>query len=171
MELISPTKKYEQSWREALLEFEAEKRDGFWNYPENPTTIEKYLERVENHAKGIVVDAMVSATTYWLIDNQKFVGHVNIRHRLNEKLEKCGGHIGFAIRPLERRKGYGGKILELALLKAREIGLHKVLVTCDDSNLASVKIIEKNGGVLMDKIEVDGILIRRYWIDLLDNFL
>ncbi|MEK7545304.1 MAG: GNAT family N-acetyltransferase [Patescibacteria group bacterium] len=166
MQLISPTKKYEQSWREALLELETEGTGGFWNIPEKPADIEEYIERTRNHSKGInIPDYWAPATTYWLIDEGRFVGHVNIRHSLNEKLEKKGGHVGYTIRSSARRNGYGMKILELALLKAREIGLKKVLVTCDDKNIASIKIVEKNGGILQDKIEVEGMLVRRYWIE------
>jgi predicted acetyltransferase len=83
-------------------------------------------------------------------------------------LEKKGGHIGYYIRPSQRGKGYGNLILHLSLEKARELGLKRVLVTCDDNNDASLKTIENNGGKLVDKIKGEGsvVLTRRYWIDL-----
>ncbi len=152
MHLIEPSKKYEKSWKEALAEFEAEERRGFWNVPEKPTSIDEYIKRTEDHAKGKnIPDYWVPATTYWLVDEGKFVGHVNIRHKLNDQLEKIGGHIGYAIRPSARNKGYGMKILELALPKAKQLGLQKLLVTCDESNIASQKIIEKNRGKFQEK--------------------
>lgn len=167
MKLVKPTKKYEQSWKAALAEFEAEERKGFWNVPENPTDLNEYIQRTENHSKGInLPDYWVPATTYWLIDKNEMVGHVNIRHELNEKLEKIGGNIGYTIRPKYRGQGYGTKILELAIPKAQEIGLKKALVTCDDDNVASTRIIEKNGGKLDCKFEFEGKLIRHYWINL-----
>lgn len=167
MKLVKPTKKYEKSWQAALAEFEAEERKGFWNVPDKPTDLNEYIKRTNNHSKGIdLPDYWVPATTYWLIDKDQFVGHVNIRHELNEKLQKIGGHIGFAIRPSCRQEGYGTKVLELAIPKAQKIGLAKALVTCDDDNVASARIIEKNGGKLDQKLKFEGKLIRHYWIDL-----
>lgn len=107
-------------------------------------------------------ETWVPATTYWLIHKGVFVGHTNIRHQLNEYLLKIGGNIGYYIRPSMRGKGYGTKILELALVEAKSLGLKKVLVTCEASNLFSKRVIEKNGGQFED--EVDSVL--RYWIEL-----
>lgn len=167
MRLVKPTKKYEKSWKEALQEFEVEEQRGFWNVPEKPTDLDEYIKRTKAHSKGKnLPDYWVPADTYWLIDKDQVVGHVNVRHKLTEKLKKVGGHIGYAIRPSARKKGYGRKILELALPKAKEVGLQKVLVTCDDSNVASQKIIERSKGQLQDIIEVDGEKVRRYWIEL-----
>jgi len=167
MHLVKPTPKYAESWKEALKELEAEGTKGFWNIPEKPTTIEEYIQRTKDHKEGKnLPDYWVPASTYWLIDNDIFVGHVNIRHELTEKLKKLGGHIGYAIRPTERKKGYGTKILELALKEARKIGLKRILLTCDDNNIPSQKIIEKKGGNLKDKVTVEGKVVRRYWIDI-----
>jgi predicted acetyltransferase len=167
MELIKPTKEYADSWYDALLEFNAEHRSGFWKVPTEPTDIHEYIQRTNDQEAGLnLPDYWVPATTYWLIDDGKFVGHVNVRHELTRKLEQQGGHIGYAIRPSARRKGYGSKILEIVIPKAKEIGLEKALVTCDDINIASQKIIEKNKGVLRDTIQYEGKLVRRYWIDL-----
>lgn len=166
MKLIKPTQEYEKSWKEALQEFEEEKKDGFWNVPEKPTSITEYMQRTDDHTNGInIPDNWMPATTYWLIDNEEFVGHVNIRHKLVDWSRKIGGHIGFAIRKSARKKDYGSKILKLALEKAKERGLEKVLVTCDDTNIGSRKIIEKNKGQLQDIIDVDAVAVRRYWIE------
>lgn len=89
----------------------------------------------------------VPDSTFWLVtDNNRVVGAVNIRHGLSEKLFNCGGHVGYGIRPSERRKGYATKLLALALEKTKELGINKVLVVCDQSNLASERTIIKNGG-------------------------
>jgi len=106
----------------------------------------------------------VPETSLWLIDEGEFVGSVSIRHRLTEKLLQEGGYIGYSIRPSKRKMGYGTKALELAIPVARQLGIEKILVTCNDENLASRKIIEKNGGVLEDVREVSGVIKRRYWI-------
>lgn len=67
------------------------------------------------------------------------MGAVNIRHRLNEKLLNSGGHIGYGIRPSERRKGYASVLLALTLEITRDMGLNKVLLVCDKGNVASEK--------------------------------
>ena len=83
-------------------------------------------------------------------------------------LEHEGGHIGYAIRPSERQKGYGTCILALTLEKAGDLGLNRVLLTCDTDNIGSARIIERNGGQLASRgiSNSSGKPISRYWIDL-----
>jgi len=165
MKLITPSKDYSSSWQQAIQEFLDEGVDGFWNYPEKVSTIDKYLQDIEKMQKGLdLPNGFVPASTFWLIDKNKFIGHVNIRHELNKKLSKVGGHIGYAIRPTERRKGYGSRILTLVLPKTAELGIKKALITCYDDNLASAKIIEKNGGVFQDTNLAEGKIVKRYWV-------
>lgn len=90
----------------------------------------------------------------------------SIRHRLNEHLLRIGGHIGYGIRPSERNKGYATMQLALALDKAKEMGLTRVLLTCDKYNIGSAKTIINNGGILDSEDIIDGIEIQRYWIEL-----
>jgi predicted acetyltransferase len=100
----------------------------------------------------------------------EIVGRVSIRHKLNEYLRNFGGHIGFVIRPKFRNKGYATEILTLALEISRNLGLTRVLVTCDDMNVASATVIERCGGVLENRVQKEpGILMRRYWISLNDQ--
>lgn len=110
----------------------------------------------------------VPHSTYWLVDErEEIVGAVNIRHRLSPRLLNSGGHIGYGIRPSERRKGYATALLALALDKTRELGLGKVLVVCDKGNTGSEKTILKNGGRLESEYaEEDGNVVRRFWIEL-----
>lgn len=110
----------------------------------------------------------VPHSTYWLVDEwEKIVGAVNIRHRLNARLLNSGGHIGYGIRPSERRKGYAAALLALALDKTRELGLEQVLVVCDKGNIGSERTIVKNGGRLESEYtEDDGNVVRRFWIGL-----
>jgi len=167
MRLERPSRTYEQSWRDALLEFANERVTGFWNYPFPPVDIDEYIGRDSDNLVGKnLPDGWVPATTFWLIDHDSFIGHVQIRHTLNERLEEHGGHIGYAIRPAERLKGYGSKILELALPEAKKIGIRMALIMCDDSNAGSARIIEKNGGVLKDKAVFEGRTIRKYLIEI-----
>jgi predicted acetyltransferase len=167
MRLIEPSKEFEESWHEALAEFQAEGRKGFWNREKEPTSLEDYILLTSQNSKGEnVPEGWVPSSTFWLIDNGEFVGHTNLRHTLNESLKEIGGHIGYYIRPSARGKGYGTKILELALIEAKKLGIQKVLVSCNEDNLASKRVIEKNKGLLQDRIAKDGEPFLRFWIDL-----
>jgi predicted acetyltransferase len=110
----------------------------------------------------------VAASVFWLVDGETYVGRVNMRHRLNPRLRRVGGHIGYEIRPSMRRRGYGAQALALAMERARDIGLRRVLLVCADDNIGSQRIIEANGGVLEGTFRVRerSEPIRRYWIDL-----
>ena len=99
-------------------------------------------------------------------DRNIFVGAVSIRHYLNDKLLKTGGHIGDGIRPGERRKGYATAMIALALEECKKLGITRVLMCCDKNNIGSAKSIIKNGGVLENEIEEDGHIEQRYWIQL-----
>ncbi len=129
-----------------------------------------YLELVHNMARGINLrDGFVPMTSYWLtLQGKIIIGESRLRHYLNSELEIEGGHIGYAIRPAMRRLGYGTKILALTLEKARELGLQRVLVTCDTENTGSARIIEKNDGRLENYAisPESGKQISRYWIEI-----
>lgn len=112
-------------------------------------------------------ERMVNSSTFWLIaDDRKLVGAVNIGHRLNKYLLEIGGHIGYGIRPSERRKGYATELLRQALKIIEGYGITKVRVTCDKDNIGSAKTIIKNGGIMESEAIIDGVEIQRYWIDL-----
>ena len=112
--------------------------------------------------------------TYFLIrkNDNKLIGMINIRHHLSPKMLVHGGHIGYGIRPTERRKGYNKINLYLGLLKAlEEFNLDKVMLDCDVKNLGSDKTIQALGGVLKrtDIDDYDGALTNVYWINTKDS--
>ena len=109
----------------------------------------------------------VPDSTFFCLDTERniFVGAVNIRHYLNEKLLHDGGHIGDGIRPSERGKGYGTQMIALALQECDRLGIRRVLMCCDRDNVASARTIQKNGGILKKKIDDDGVPVQRYWIE------
>ena len=109
---------------------------------------------------------LVPDSTFFCLDTDRniFVGAVNIRHCLNDGLLKSGGHIGDGIRPSERGKGLGTAMIALALEECDKLGIKDVLMCCDDDNIASARTIEKNGGVLENKVTDDDVTVRRYWI-------
>ena len=107
-------------------------------------------------------------TTYVLTDE---IGHIYgmscLRHCLKGDLINIGGHVGYAIRPSERGKGYGTIQLRLVLEKALELGIKEVLVTCRENNIGSKLTMEKCVGhpdTLVDS-RYPGIKEYRYWID------
>lgn len=134
----------------------------------DPTNFPLMLEKLDGFSKGIGVEKNhVEHSTYWLVDNNRVIGAVNIRHRLNDYLKKFDGHIGGGIRPSDRLKGYATTMLSLSLEITREMGMNKVLITCNKDNISSEKTIIKNGGVFeSEEIESDGNIVRRFWIEL-----
>jgi len=138
----------------------------------------RYLQLLNDEAAGInLKQNRVAHTIYWLMDQDDqgeliWLGRVDIRHQLTPYLKKIGGHIGYVIRPTARRQGYGSLILKLALAKVRQgqpsIDTPNALVTCDEGNLASQKIIEKNGGIYINTVKQKLPLPkkRRYWLPL-----
>jgi predicted acetyltransferase len=167
MKLIEPSLQFIESYKSALAEFEQEGISGFWKFFGPVDDAETYLRKIRRYEhKGKLPDDLVPATVYWLVEGDEFIGHVSIRHALNAALEKQGGHIGYAIRPSKQQQGYGSRLLALALPKAKEIGIKKALLTCDKSNVASRKIIEKNAGMLSDEISVNGKKVLRFWLQL-----
>lgn len=126
---------------------------------------EYYLANLEvkDDAVGLVPDS-----TFFCLDEEQdiFVGAVNIRHHLNEGLLLNGGHIGDGVRPSQRRKGVATQMIALALEKCRALGIERVLMVCNKDNIGSAKSIQNNGGVLENEVEVAGVIVQRYWIDL-----
>ncbi|GCF95726.1 acetyltransferase [Enterococcus florum] len=112
----------------------------------------------------------VSATTFFAVReaDQKIIGLVDLRHHIQHPiLQEYGGHIGYAVRPSERRKGYAKQMLELVLQEAKKIGLTKVMVSCLEDNPGSEKTILANQGKLREKKRHSNEKnIHIYWIDL-----
>jgi predicted acetyltransferase len=129
-----------------------------------------FLHLLADRARGVNLPVgFVPEGVYWLVrDGVTVLGTTGLRHVLTPTLEDVGGHIGYAIRPSERRKGYGTRILALALQRAQARGLDRVLVTCDTDNIGSARIIEKNGGKLASQgfSSISQTHVSRYWIEL-----
>lgn len=127
---------------------------------------EKYCENLE--VKDTKGGRLVPDSTFFCLDEERniMVGAVNIRHYLNEALLLNGGHIGDGVRPSERRKEIATKMIGLALEECKKLGIDKVLMVCDKSNIGSAKSIINNGGVLENEVTVDGVVEQRYWIEL-----
>ncbi|HOJ32682.1 MAG TPA: GNAT family N-acetyltransferase [Candidatus Hydrogenedentes bacterium] len=128
-----------------------------------------YLRRVDQIARGISLPVgIVQQTLFWLVrDDKSIVAMGRLRHYLTPALEKEGGHIGYTVRPSERRKGYGTLLCALLIQEARNrLGLSRVLITCDSDNIGSARIIQKNGGCFENEVISDwsGKPVSRFWV-------
>ena len=111
----------------------------------------------------------VPSTTYFAVrkSDNKLVGVIDLRHHINHPiLGTWGGHCGYTVRPSERGKGYAKEMLRLNIQNAKALGINKLLITCYPSNKASEKVIRANGGVYEKTVDVDGIRIQRFWIEI-----
>jgi predicted acetyltransferase len=125
-----------------------------------------YMQMHENRRRGLDLPPDRVPGTFLVAEvDGEIVGRVSIRHELNEFLTDRGGHIGYGVRPAHRRRGYAGEILRQSLVVARAAGVGDVLITCDEQNVASRKVIERQGGKFEDaRVDDEGTSIRRYWI-------
>lgn len=130
---------------------------------------ETWLEKIQRDIdSNTCEEGRVPATqylTYRKSDN-KLVGMIQIRHKLNDYLLQFGGHIGDSVRPSEQGKGYATEQISLALEKCKELNIYKVLITCKKTNIASARTIIKNNGIFENEVDNNGDIMQRYWIDL-----
>ena len=133
----------------------------------------EYLEVLADQERGVnLPPAFVPSTFLFAFVGPRIVGRVSIRHSLNEFLERVGGHIGYVVVPEFRRRGYATEMLRMSLAIANEnLGIQRVLVTCDDDNVGSIRTIEKCGGVLENIVRGPDLQKpkRRYWIEATPN--
>ena len=132
----------------------------------------EWLELVRSYMDPATLpEGRVLATQFLAVreTDGKVVAMVQVRHYFNEYLEKYAGHIGYSVRPSERRKGYAKEQLRLCLIWCREtLGLDKVLISCEPDNPASRGAILANGGVYESTVHEPGedIDLELYWITL-----
>jgi len=175
IKLIDGDEKYLKEYKEAYIQSLQKVNEGIIKKHDlmfvNPDEVDIIQKMKDNRDKTKLKPNYVPSYDYFIVDDDKFIGRISIRTELTPVLLEYGGNIGYGIHPKYWKQGYGASALKLGLEKAKEIGLYdKVLLTCDDDNIGSYRIIEKNGGILENKVMVrdedEIFLIRRYWINL-----
>jgi len=162
-----------QEHRQALLDFTTEFIDAGEEHipgflPDPGWTFELTVRGFEDQSNGVgLPEGWVPGTTRFLTHDGRILGVFNLRHRLTDGLRQFGGHVGYSVRPAERRHGHGTKLLLGAMSLARQLGIERLLVTCDRDNVASARVIVTCGGRLEDCRQVEELgEVCRYWIDL-----
>ena len=170
--LIKLSKEYEQQLGEMIDEWKLDQQVNHTDtspyviFKNDYHDFDNYLNKLE--IKEPLPEGYVPDSVFFLLDEERnrLLGAVNIRHYLNDYLLKYGGHIGDGVRPSERRKGYATEMIRLALIECKKLGIDRVLITCNASNIGSKKSIIKNGGVLENVVNNNGEPLERYWIDI-----
>lgn len=132
-------------------------------------TFEEWYAAICDNAKEETArEGRVPATTLLAIsrEDNRVIGMIDIRHRLNDYLLQFGGHIGYSVRESERQKGYATQMLRLALLECQKMSMDTVLVTCYKDNIPSAKTILRNHGALENEVQEGDKWTQRYWISL-----
>jgi len=168
LQFLTPTVDLEAEYRAFVAEFVAREEPAmYYRLPDGDFA--EFVAQLEREARGEgLPDWAVPQNVYWAVCGGRLVGVLKLRHRLTPALETYGGNIGYFVRPSARGQGHATRMLMLALGRARALGLTRVLLTCDIDNLASARVMVKNGGVrTTDGANPDtGQRIARYWITL-----
>ncbi len=157
----------EVAFKKAVREFAADSDWGFAFDFDEDANFAEYTAHLKRGKQGLdLPDGWVPATYLVGIVERRIVGRISLRHELNEFLREREGHVGYGVVPSSRRKGYATEMLNATLPLARELGINRLLVTCDDDNVGSIGVIEGCGGVLEDVRKLDGMVVpkRRYWL-------
>lgn len=171
--LVKPDITYYEQYNEMMAEWNASKtRIAPWFLDVPFESIEDFawfIRMLDNCEHGIVDKKFSATTSYFVVDKEgKLIGATSLRHYLTVENYQTWGHIGYGVRPSERRKGYAVKMLQLMLQEAEAKKRRKVLLGVYEGNVGSWKTIEKCGGVLENTVCVEGDdePIRRYWINI-----
>ena len=168
MDIIALGLEHERELQAFVNEFAASGEDQIPAFlPDPEWSFEETVAGFAKQSRGEgLPEGWVPGTTRFLVHEGRIIGLFNLRHRLTEFLHRFGGHVGYSVRPSERRNGYGTILLEAAKDLARDMKIERLLVTCDPQNVASVGVIKKCGGVFEDRFYYEPLEhdVCRYWI-------
>ncbi|NGN96366.1 GNAT family N-acetyltransferase [Grimontia sp. S25] len=170
MKLVTPSSGYEKAFHAFYDDFSKNDPENANYYQAAKVDFSGYIQSLLDESKGINLrEGFVPCSHFWLVDSeQNILGAIRVRHHIdNDFLALECGHIGYDIAPSHRRKGHGTTMLKLALPRAKSLSISKVLITADEDNLASQKIIKANGGQYENTIvgKVNNWRIARYWVE------
>lgn len=144
--LIEPSRALTHSFQDAL----AERGTHLSN-----EDVSEYVAHSKDASLGLNLrSGEVVRTEYWLQEGEKYIGRIQIRKKPSGRFPDIASHVYYEVRPSEQGKGYGNLLLSFGILKARHLGMNELLIVCDESNTASRKIIERNGGILKKRVPV-----------------
>ena len=115
----------------------------------------------------VLAPGRVPSSQFWLVSDGRLLGCSRLRHSLTPDLTYEGGHVGYDIRPSARGRGFGTTLLSLTKQRAAAMGIARLRITCDVDNKASIRVIEKNGGILDAVVpsRMRDKMIRQYWVE------
>jgi len=173
VQIVPLQMKHKQALKEFVADFTVAGEDSIPAFLPNPDwSFEAMVREFDKQSRGEdLPDGWVPGTTRFLEHDGRLLGLFNLRHRLTDNLRLFGGHVGYSVRPSDRKKGYGTLLLESAKQEARQLGIDRVLVTCSPTNIGSAAVITKCGGKLQDTFfhEPMGHEVSRYWIELKES--
>lgn len=161
--LEEPSVMYVDSFFVAMAEFEVEGR------PQVPAGMRTdqfsaYVEGLHDLAAGRnLPTGYIPSKEFWIIDGDGYAGRIILGLSYYPSPERLGHHVGYAVRPSKRRRGYATQALRLMLEEANKLGIYRLMPTCGQDNVASRKVIEANGGVMLPQPnsgEADGSELR-----------
>ncbi|HCE2343221.1 TPA: GNAT family N-acetyltransferase [Vibrio parahaemolyticus] len=169
MELVVPSLEFESAFASFYDDVAKNDAENAEYYYEGKSDFPRYVQCLLDESKGVnLPEGYVPCSHFWLVNTDKTIlGAIRVRHNIeNEFLSLEAGHIGYDIAPSSRGEGKGKLMLKLVLPKAKELGIDQALVTADEDNYASRKVIEANGGqfekIVMGKVFPNP--LARYWI-------
>jgi len=169
--IVFPSAAYRAAFINMALDYrQSDDRRYFKEITKYGFDFDDYVIRLNRNALGIgLEEGLTPYTTYWLMDDNKDIiyGVSRLRHKLNAISQKEGGHIGYDVPPSLRNNGYATELLRQTIIKARSMGITRLLMTCDSDNIRSARVIEKNGGIIENQVisDITRKLVSRYWID------
>ena len=170
-ELVAPTTELHEAWLASHDEWGAGvHEDGAGLRPGDEVRtaagFADWVARLHRQADPVVPppEGWVHCTYWWIVEQGAVLGAIALRHELNDVLLQAGGHVGYGIRPSARRRGLATWAVAQVLPQARALGLDRVLITCQEGNVASARVIERAGGVLEDVRDDGAGRVRRYWV-------